>query len=358
MANPEHLAVLRDAVTNKDIRVWNEWYSARRAEHSGFRGDLSGATLTNVRLLGINLAQADITKAILLRTDLREATLTNANFTESNLTTADLTSTRLNGANLFNFILTAANLNRANLTDANLAYAKILETNFLGANLTNTDFTNASVGFTQFDGVDLSSAKGLDRMVHRSPCYISIDSLYRAKGTLPEVFLRGCGVPDSMITFSKSLASKAIEYYSCFISYSSSDELFVRRLYNDLQANGVRVWFAPEDLKIGDPIKQSIDESILLYDKLIIVLSENAIKRAWVRHEVTRALEKEKRQNQLALFPIRLDNSVFETTEQWAFDIRERHIADFRRWKSHESYQSTFKRLLRDLNASSLSTLD
>lgn len=139
-------------------------------------------------------------------------------------------------------------------------------------------------------------------------------------------------------------------YYSCFISYSSADELFARRLHNDLQMNGVRVWFAPEDLKIGDPLKPTIDEAVENYDKLILVLSENSINSAWVRHEFSGAAKKEKQQNKLVLFPIRLDDSVFETTEKWAYDIRQRQIGDFTKWDNPLIYQNAINRLLHDLN--------
>jgi hypothetical protein len=53
------------------------------------------------------------------------------------------------------------------------------------------------------------------------------------------------------------------------------------------------------------------------------------------------------------LFPIRLDETVMETDQAWAADIRRtRHIGDFRRWKDHDSYQQAFDRLLHDLEAS------
>lgn len=140
-------------------------------------------------------------------------------------------------------------------------------------------------------------------------------------------------------------------YFSVFIAYSATDESFARRLYTDLEANGVDVSFAPEHLKIGDYIKPAIEENIEFYDKLLLVLSGNSINSAWVRHEFTRAVEKERKHNKLVLFPIRLDNSVFETTEQWAFDIRQRHIGDFRNWTNPLLYQNAMNRLLRDLNA-------
>ena len=52
------------------------------------------------------------------------------------------------------------------------------------------------------------------------------------------------------------------------------------------------------------------------------------------------------------LFPIRLDDSVFDVAEGWALHIKEdRHIGDFTDWKDHDAYQSAFDRLLRDLKA-------
>jgi len=109
-----------------------------------------------------------------------------------------------------------------------------------------------------------------------------------------------------------------IQYYSCFISYSSKDEMLARRLHADLQAKGVRCWFAPEDLKIGDRFHSRIDEAIHLQDKLLLLLSEHAIGSDWVEIEVRAALEKEQRQHRDVLFPIRLDSSVMETSQTWA----------------------------------------
>ena len=95
-----------------------------------------------------------------------------------------------------------------------------------------------------------------------------------------------------------------------------------------------------------------IDESIRIYDKLIVILSENSIRSPWVEEEVEAALEKERKQDKLVLFPIRLDDAVMETAQAWAASLRRaRHIGDFRAWKVHDQYQKSFDRLLRDLKA-------
>ncbi len=125
-----------------------------------------------------------------------------------------------------------------------------------------------------------------------------------------------------------------------------------RRLHADLQSKGVRCWFASEDLKIGDKIRPSIDESIHLYDKLLLVLSQYSVASQWVEQEVETALEKERKENRTILFPIRLDNAVMDIEGGWPVLIRNtRNMGDFTCWKDHDAYQKGFERLLRDLKA-------
>ena len=106
-----------------------------------------------------------------------------------------------------------------------------------------------------------------------------------------------------------------------------------------------------EDLKIGDKFRQRIDDAIRLHDKLLVVLSESSVKSAWVESEVEAAFERERRrEGELVLFPIRLDNAVMDASQSWAADIRrKRHIGDFSKWQDHNSYKHAFDRLLRDL---------
>jgi hypothetical protein len=170
---------------------------------------------------------------------------------------------------------------------------------------------------------------------------------------LPEKFLRDCGLPDQFIEYLPSLLNslEPIQFYSCFISHSSKDEEFAHRLYADLQAEGIRCWYAPENLKIGDEISPTIDKAIRVHEKLLLIFSESSITSAWVKKEAKEAMATEKDKGKKdVLFPIRLDDCIMDTTEQWCDDVkRERHIGDFRNWKDHDAYQKSFARLLRDL---------
>jgi len=259
------------------------------------------------------------------------------------------------GCDLSKTSLRNRNLSGAIFFDSILREADLSNTIFHGAKLKDADMTGAVMLDTVFRRVDLSEVKGLDKVVHYGPSTIGIDTIYKSKGHIPETFLRGAGVPDIFIIYMSSLTGKVVEFYSCFISYSSKDQGFAERLYADLQSNGVRCWFAPEDLKIGDKFRDRIDESIRLHDKLLLVLSKNSVLSQWVGDEVEAALERERSENRTVLFPIQIDNAVTQSNSGWAATIRRtRHIGNFTKWKTHDRYKKGFDRLLRDLKAEGL----
>jgi TIR domain len=116
--------------------------------------------------------------------------------------------------------------------------------------------------------------------------------------------------------------------------------------------NGVRCWFAPEDLKIGDRIRDTIDQQIRLQQKLLVVLSSASLISPWVEDEVEAALEKERTspERRTVLVPITIDHAVDTTNCAWARKIkRTRHIGDFTHWDDAGEYQKAFERLLHDL---------
>jgi hypothetical protein len=256
------------------------------------------------------------------------------------------------GANFANKDLSYVNFKGADLRTADFREARLYNTDFTSAILLGADFSGAVIWQTIFVNNDLSTAKGLNTTRHLGPSSISLDSIYRSQGNIPESFLRGCGLPNDFIAYVISFGSKAIEFYSCFISYSSNDRVFAERLYVDLQNKGVRCWFAPEDMKIGDSIRDRIDQTIRVHDKLLLILSEKSITSKWVEAEVEAALDKEKQLGRMVLFPIRLDNKVMDINVGWpALIKRARNIGDFTNWKEHDLYQKSFQRLLRDLKA-------
>jgi len=331
------------------------------------RAKLAGATLTGTGFFGACLMYADLAHANLTHVNFSGANLLHANLTGSDLHGALLCSTYFDEANLSKADLTRAALNGAILTNANLSGstlrgASLGRVNFFQTNLAGTDFRGARFGSTAFGALDFRVAVGLEEAVHGGPSSLGIDTIYSSQGEIPTAFMRGCGVPDELITFARSLARKALDFYSCFISFSTKDEEFAHRIHADLQERNVRCWFAPHDVHGGEKLHEQIDAAIRTHDKLLLLLSEHSMSSPWVQTEIRRARKQEAARCRRVLFPLRLCS--FEAIRDWecfdsdagkdlASEIREYFVPDFSQWKDHDAYKAAFDRLLRDLKSNS-----
>lgn len=346
MANPEQVLILKQGV-----KKWNEW----RIEHEVAQIDLNGADLSALDLREVNLSDTGLDNV-----DFRETDLTKADLSFANLASARFTTAMLSGVNLRDSMLWEATFRDADLIAADLRNADLIMTIFQFGDLNGADFSYATLAAVTFSDVDLASVKGLEVVSHRAPSTVGIDTILKSKGQIPEAFLRGAGVPDALIAYTKSLVGSGIEFYSCFISHSTRDQEFADRLHADLQAKGVRCWFAPHDVKGGRKLHEQIDEAIRLHDRLLLILSPHSMTSEWVKTEMSKARKRELRDKTRVLFPISL--VPFEAIRDWecfdadtgkdsAREIREYFIPDFSNWKDNDSYQKAFERLLKDLSA-------
>jgi uncharacterized protein YjbI with pentapeptide repeats len=149
MANPEHLAILKQGV-----EVWNRW----RYENPEIGPDLYFATLWEADLLFANLREANLERAKLQGADLREAHLERANLQRAQLMKANLGGADLRGANLRKAHIERANLREANLREADLMKANLREADLRGANLGRTNLAGANLAGAILEGAILEGA--------------------------------------------------------------------------------------------------------------------------------------------------------------------------------------------------------
>lgn len=357
MPNPEHLAILEQGV-----EAWNEWRKWRQHEFPDLSGaELIRTSLSGASLVGVNLSNADLSNSFLLNADLSNANLSDAILREAHLGNAQFISSNLRNANLSGADLSGTDLSYADLSGANLSRAHLANAILIGTDLTDASLNSACMLFSNIADTDLSDAIGLDSVDHRGPSSIGIDTLYKSQGKIPDKFLRGAGVPEEIIDIARSLrAGPAIQWYSCFISYSEHDRELAERLHTDLESKSVRCWLFSEDAKWGESVWGEIDRSIKLYDKLVVVCSENSLQSPAVLREIERGLQREDREGKNVLFPIRIDDYIFDKEEdgkkdKWEHerkaDVVKKVVGDFRRWKNRDAYQKSLARLLKDLQA-------
>jgi uncharacterized protein YjbI with pentapeptide repeats len=376
MANLKHMDIIKRGVDS-----WNTW----RSNNSHILPSLSEAGLHMAYLNKADLSKADLSDAGLRLADLIEANLKGAdlywaNLSEANLRCANLRCANLQGANMSGSNLHASKMNSANLHQANISRAdmrnaelvranlcgadlsgadlsgaiikdaNLLGTNLTGANLDGADLSDAIVGSTLFGNVDLSNVKGLESLLHLGPSTVGIDTIYKSRGKVPVVFLKNAGVPRHLIDYIEVFVDQNKKHYSCCISFTKNNEDFAHKLFEDLQANGVRCWLAMEKLMRRDRNHVIIESGVKLHDKNIMILSGDSIDSDWAEDEYNVAIEREMKDGKNALVLISLDDSVKYSEKPWVVKMRKsRDLADFSMWMEKEIYQEMFGYLLEEL---------
>ena len=159
-----------------------------------------------------------------------------------------------------------------------------------------------------------------------------------------------------LFAYVQSLAHTPIRDAICFICYAHSDEVFAKRLYADLQNQGIRCWLAPHTREPGpnDPARKTIDDAIHLYHPLALVLvfSEASTERTWMHIEAGTGEAKERKEGLSVLFPIRIDEAVIQCPLSWVERIKQNYaIGDFTQWKDEVAYQQALSMLLKALRS-------
>lgn len=399
MANPQHLEIVKAGA--KAIRAWRQetpnvalnLFAADLAKID-LRGvnlteadltnadlgwaDLTGALLSQAKLNNARLSGARLNQARLIGASLHQADMRHANLTKANLRYADLRGANLNDANLTGIKLRGANLQGADLSESNLTWAKLID-----ANLNETDLRDAQCGWTVFADVDLSTARGLDTVLHRGPSSVGVDSLTKSNGRIAPEFLRGCGLFPWQIAQSRlgdpALSADEIRELQdevtqqrigaasfrggVFIAHSVNDAEFVDKLYQRLRDAGISVWLDGHETETSPlqkrPVQKQISAAIHDADSVILVLSAASSENDWVEHELEGARRRELSAQRDLLCPVALDDSwkarLIDTSWKAKLeDVLWRHnktknVMDFSGWRT-DDFEKLFPVLLENLS--------
>jgi hypothetical protein len=127
---------------------------------------------------------------------------------------------------------------------------------------------------------------------------------------------------------------------SIFLSHSSRDKFFVRKLAERLKSVGIRVWLDEAEINIGDSLTEKIGHAITEMDFVGVVLSNNSVNSEWVQRELQIAIQRELATKRIVILPL-----LIEPVEIPHF-LKDKLYADF---TTPERFEETFPKLLKAL---------
>lgn len=109
-----------------------------------------------------------------------------------------------------------------------------------------------------------------------------------------------------------------------FLSHSSRDKEDVRRLAEDLRAEGINVWLDEWEIAVGDRISQKIQQGLAESDYLAVWLTKDAIESGWVEREWQAKFHEEVNQDRTVVLPLLGEHCTLPPL------LRDKRYADFR----------------------------
>jgi len=129
-----------------------------------------------------------------------------------------------------------------------------------------------------------------------------------------------------------------------FISYSSKDDAFARKLVEKLEQIGVQVWIDYLELKVGDSLTEKISTAIDQCDYLAVILSSSSVSSKWVNLELAQAMTNELGGKNLKVLPI-----LIEDCEMPSF-LKDKVYIDFREATDSQKFDQNVQKLARSLD--------
>jgi hypothetical protein len=77
-----------------------------------------------------------------------------------------------------------------------------------------------------------------------------------------------------------------------FISHTTADKPFVRRLAARLEKSQFQVWFDEHDLIAGDPLPERVGKALQAAKVILVVVSKESVASKWLRYELNVATDR------------------------------------------------------------------
>jgi hypothetical protein len=131
------------------------------------------------------------------------------------------------------------------------------------------------------------------------------------------------------------LTSK-IQFQSIFISYSFSDKKFASIINSELMKRGILTFLWEKDAPGGKQLKDIMKEGVNKKDRVLFIASQHSLKSTACHFELTQGRKKQEKTWEDVLFPIHIDNYLFEIAKD---KIRPKEVQE-EYWQNIEELRS------------------
>lgn len=163
--------------------------------------------------------------------------------------------------------------------------------------------TGVFVGFgnaVQQTGHDINTTQ----MAFAPKIIIYTNKIHAAYNSIMEVF--------TLANILVEVINESEMFNTLFISYGGSDECAATSINTHLKSKGIKTWFFPDDALPGQKLHRMMHDGVNKHDRVLLICSEQSLKRTGVLNELERVLEREAKEGgSEILIPITLDDYVF-----------------------------------------------
>jgi 5'-deoxynucleotidase YfbR-like HD superfamily hydrolase len=131
--------------------------------------------------------------------------------------------------------------------------------------------------------------------------------------------------------FATEIQMATKQKLTAFLSHSSKDKSFVRRLNSDLRSHSIETWLDEQNIPLGGSITESIEAALSEARVVLVFLSEAAVTSRWVTTEWQSKFFKQINDQRIMIIPILLSDCEIPNF------LADRRYLDFRRQHDYES---------------------
>lgn len=324
-------AILRKlSLINEDKRYIN--LAGLDLAYIDFSGmDLSEAYFRNVYFCHSNFQSANLDAICLSGSDLSYANFDSAFMECSHMENCNCKHVKFNHAHLLSSVVSGADFSYADLSNANFMECDADRIVVKGLKINDkTAVNDTDFRYVNWEDVDIS---GLSISENQISHFWEVVN-YTRNTILYDAKFRKLENNDIQNVIYKELKDSSSSYLAktkllkdvkdIFISYASEEKhQYAFPIYDALRNNYRKysVWIDDANLYIGSQLRREI-ESVIKYCKLIVIIySENYIRKGWTRYELLRSLQEyeERKVNIIVINLMRGDkmpDSYFEISKR------------------------------------------